>query len=248
MEKAASKDKLGSSATPLKPIIKRSDEAILRRAEKRGRTFDEQFQVDLKKKKKNATSTEDEGGKGEGGGDPAKPKLLPANKTPKAPKAQPRGVEVVPAGDGKWVCGKCSNTNFPTRAECNRCQTVRFVPPCASAKAAPAALAHPDVGTRRPGWGTKPADAKAKAKRPPLALRTAAPVTSWNIKPPSAEELEENNILRRLGQEALSDPQLPEWLDLTDEERARARVLLDRSSRKANKRSKIKDALLGRKR
>jgi len=187
------KGPMSSKSTP-----KRSDEAIKRRAEKRGRTFDEQLNVDVKKKAPNT-------------GDKGKSEDVAVKKT------------TVQSLSEEWTCAKCSNSNFARRNECNRC------------------------GTAKPGGAvgeiaaTKHLVQKERKRPTQRGEGHGRGANSWSV--PSAtepEKAEEHNLLRKLFLLSEEDPELPEWLELGEEDRVRAKVLVERSRRKANKRSKLK--------
>ena len=263
--------------------IKRSDAAILRRAEKRGRSFDEQFLLDVKKKKRKEGGKEG-GEEGEStnevvgpikagrstaagkeashgkwvcgkctnlnyasrtecnrcqasktGPDSSATRIAATSKPVKAAaKTTAKNPADAGSGDGKWVCNKCNNLNYASRADCNRCQAAKV-----GAVGYNHAISSTAVGKTKMGFSR--ASTRSTTSRPPSSA------VSWSIKAPTEEEMEENSLLRQIGVLAESDPQLPEWLDLSEEERERARILLDRTKRKANKRSKLKAAVLQRK-
>lgn len=219
------------SSSSSQPVIKRSDDAIKRRAEKRGRTFEEQFKVDVKKQKRDAKPTNNQNKSDDHSTDKPDKKPYKKPKTELKPKpSTPSPLQSPPLsqGGGKWICTECSNENFAQRAECNRCGLAKT----------PVSF---DSQPERPSkYLSKP----KRLSRPPSSLKIptfkpTAPVNGWSIAQPSSEQLEENRLLRELAMLSEADSELPEWAELQQEERERALLLLERTKRKANKRAKL---------
>lgn len=225
-------------------VNKRSDDAIRRRAEKRGRSFEEQLALDIPNKKSKAN--------GEGVQQSSAPQLKKeikkkeeeggGAKRPKQDKDknQAKNTPTLPPPSGDWICAKCSNKNFPNRVDCNRCGEVKpgAAAACSSSSQKPdrgssSSLANkqpPRVGGRSLGGGGVGVGVGGGGR--------------WGVATPSADRVEEGALLRRLCALAEQDPQLPEWLELSEEERTRAAILLERSQRHANKRAKKKQEIL----
>ena len=153
-------------------------------------------------------------------------------------KNQAKNTSTLPPPSGDWICAKCSNKNFPNRVDCNRC-----------GEAKPGSAAASSSSSQKPDKGSSSSVAN---KQPPrVGGRSLGGVGvgvggggRWGVAPPSADRVEEGALLRRLCALAEQDPQLPEWLELSEEERTRAAILLERSQRHANKRAKKKQEIL----
>ena len=116
------------------------------------------------------------------------------------------------------------------RNECNRCGTAK---PGGGGVGENAATKHKTVKSFK-----VPIERKRPNQRGEGHGRGA---NSWSVPSAAApEQAEENNLLRKLFLLSEEDPELPEWLELGEEDRERAKVLVERSRRKASKRSKLK--------
>ena len=219
-------------------VNKRSDDAIRRRAEKRGRSFEEQLAQDVKKKRASELTKEikkvsvvveeeeEESGVGAKRPKQDKGKNPAKNTTPLSP----------PQPSGDWICAKCNNKNFPKRVDCNRCGEVKpGSAPDGGSSSSVAAKKPPRLGGRSLGGGGGGVG---------VGGSSGGGGGRWGVAPPSADRVEEGSLLRKLCALAEQDPQLPEWLELSEEERTRAAILLERSQRHANKRAKKKREVL----
>lgn len=154
--------------------------------------------------------------------------------------------------EGNWSCPKCSNSNFPSRGECNRCQTAK---PDATP---PTKLAIDTAKKSAPSSSiSKPVRSKSASTSSSSSSSTSVR-TAWP-KQASAEEIARNQRLREVAAGLLSSsldekgtavgddtattashPSSDASATLTEAELARAKVLLERTQRKREKKDKMK--------
>jgi uncharacterized OB-fold protein len=222
----------------------RSQEALLKRAEKRAVPVEEQRQKDKKRKK---TAKEDEEDQ------TTKVKKVSADDWTckectysnygsrsecKKCKSNKNGIKLVSINsnivvplvvaaptlpDGKWNCMKCNNINFAVRTECNRCMEPR-VSIKTSSNTTVAVTETSKVTTKRtPSKPIVVGNAVVKHKK-----------YEWG-RQASEEKIEENKLLLEIIQSG-ADSAVGQ---LSSEEAERAKILLARKGRKEAKKAKI---------
>lgn len=117
-----------------------------------------------------------------------------------------------------WKCEKCNNINFMTRDSCNRCGVLRLL------------KAQSKESVVKKQETTSSVVIKKKA-----TIKCDKNSSEWPDLP-SEEKLAENQRLRQL---LLAEVESDTPSSLTDEERERARILLQRSERKKKKKEAI---------
>jgi hypothetical protein len=211
----------------------RSEEALQRRAKKRNLSVEDMKEIEassFNKKKKTETTT-------------TTISIPPKQKQPSVTKEIIKKSTPVAVSGGsqqksgdRWVCGACNNSNLCriSTTHCNRCQRLRsevvtqekktlvsvesvVVP--SNEKNSSEKKSQETVTISK---STKPKKKKEKKKKTESA---------WTCPPATQEKIEENMKLRTLYEN-------PETRDqLSPEELERARVLVERSERKKNKKA-----------
>ncbi|KAL1523635.1 hypothetical protein AB1Y20_018571 [Prymnesium parvum] len=202
----------------------RSEAALARRAAKRGRTVEEERLAERKKEKERAKAKERP--------PPSDPPHDDAAPQPKRIAVgvdmwKARGMEAARGSGGLkrdekagWLCTaavapsgrRCGFINFAHRAECRECGAVRLAPPAAEEKEA------------------RGREAGGKTRR---QERVSDPSRAWaGTAEVAASRLEENQKLR---EQLRVEPSL-----LSEEQRRRAEVLVERDARKRARKAAIK--------
>jgi hypothetical protein len=208
----------------------RSQESIKRRAEKRGRTLEEQLTIEAKTTFKTPKANVEAVGNKENKESSRKERdvrlkgpVVVAKRESKAEimTSMKSGAKKRDALQGGWTCSACNNENFAARLECNRCCR----PKASSAKR----------GVQR----TALTPALAPSPSPVSAKKCSNDGgVSWGEQA-SEEKIKENEVLRLLYsliEEGNTDEEVKEqWQALSEDEKRRAKVLVERSQRKSEK-------------
>ena len=203
----------------------RSAAAVARRAERRGRSVKEQAKLDAAAAA--AAAFVKHGGK----------RKAPATHADRAAAAKKRAVDaghIVEADD--WTCKSCGNLNWAKREVCNSntCSERRPSRAGGGGSAAapntcrPAAAAAAGIPGGGKGKGKGKGKGRGRGKKPKAAWTDPAVARAWAPQA-GADQVARNQELRAQYQ---ADPSA-----MTEADRARAKVLLERDERKRAKKA-----------
>jgi hypothetical protein len=153
----------------------------------------------------------------------------PASSSSATPKPQ------ATSSSTHWMCSMCKNRNITALAptNCNRCQRDR-----SEVAEVASAVASADSSLPAKSPSTSEARKPVREKTPSMlaAQKLVAESRAWSIKAPSQADLLKNDALR----EAYNDEE--KIKELSEEDKARAEILIARSKRKKEKKQEMKNA------
>jgi hypothetical protein len=218
----------------------RSEEALARRAKKRNLSVDDMKEIEassFNKKKKIEpilqpksipTKTIPTPSKQKQQQPPAMKEIL--KKVSPAPSVSSGGLQPK-SGSDRWICSACNNSNLAriSTTHCNRCQRERSE--VVQEKKTPVSVeSTKTIPFNENSSETAKVSKSAKQKKKKDAKKKKTE-SAWTCPPATQEKIDENMKLRTL----YEDPETRH--QLSPEELERARVLVERSERKKNKKA-----------